>query len=78
MNRVETYSVNSLTIEFSVIGEGEPILVFHGGHSNCKEEFGYEALIKNDYSIITPSRPGYGRTSKEIGESLSTNMIREK
>src|SRR5690625_1033854 len=66
------YYTDGRTIEYSIIGEGEPIFVFHGGHSNCNEEFGYEALIKNGFSIITPSRAGYGATSKEIGKSLAT------
>jgi pimeloyl-ACP methyl ester carboxylesterase len=65
------FYMGGATMEYSIIGEGEPILVFHGGHSNCNEEFGYEALLKNRFSIITPSRPGYGATSKETGESLA-------
>ncbi|MFA1822664.1 alpha/beta fold hydrolase [Virgibacillus oceani] len=68
--RIGKFYTHGATIEYSIVGKGEPILVFHGGHSNCKEEFGYEALIKNDFSIITPSRAGYGGTSKEIGENL--------
>jgi pimeloyl-ACP methyl ester carboxylesterase len=68
---VETVTINDLTMEYSIIGEGAPIVVMHGGHSNCLEEFGYQALIEEGYSIITPSRPGYGATSKEIGESLA-------
>ncbi|WP_226537394.1 alpha/beta fold hydrolase [Fictibacillus halophilus] len=52
------------------MGEGKPILILHGGHSNCHEEFGYSELIKAGYSLITPSRPGYGRTSPEWGSSL--------
>ena len=60
-----------ITIEYSIIGKGEPILVMHGGHSNCNEEFGYDYLIENGFSVITPSRPGYGKTSKEVGESLT-------
>ncbi|PMC34316.1 alpha/beta hydrolase [Bacillus sp. UMB0899] len=68
--RIEAYTVDGLTIEYSIIGKGVPILVFHGGHSNCYEEFGYKALIEKGFSLITPSRPGYGATSKEIGESL--------
>ena len=60
-----------IIIEYSIIGKGEPILVMHGGHSNCNEEFGYDYLIENGFSVITPSRPGYGKTSKEVGESLT-------
>ncbi|MGG5774232.1 alpha/beta fold hydrolase [Bacillus subtilis] len=69
--RVETITFEGHTLEYSVTGKGTPILVMHGGHSNCYEEFGYTALIEQGYSIITPSRPGYGRTSKEIGKSLA-------
>lgn len=57
-------------IEYTVAGRGNPILVLHGGHSNCQEEFGYQSLLEQGYSMITPSRPGYGRTSKELGISL--------
>ncbi|MCI3987763.1 alpha/beta hydrolase, partial [Bacillus vallismortis] len=59
------------TLEYSVAGKGPPILVMHGGHTNCYEEFGYTGLIEQGYSNITPSRPGYGQTSKEIGKSLA-------
>lgn len=69
--RIELLSIENKTIEYSVVGQGEPILVMHGGHSNCKEEFGYKGLVENGYSIITPSRAGYGRTSKEVGTNLS-------
>ncbi|MGM8214816.1 alpha/beta fold hydrolase [Bacillaceae bacterium W0354] len=67
----KVYTINGLDIEYSVVGAGEPIIVFHGGHSNSNEEFGYRALVENGYSIITPSRAGYGRTSIELGESLA-------
>ncbi|WP_066305116.1 alpha/beta fold hydrolase [Bacillus sp. FJAT-29814] len=69
--RIERYLVERLAIEYSIIGEGEPIFVMHGGHSNCHEEFGYQALVENGFMVITPSRPGYGGTSKAVGETLS-------
>ncbi|WP_173915237.1 alpha/beta fold hydrolase [Halobacillus sp. Marseille-Q1614] len=65
------FMINHLSMEYSIAGEGEPVLVFHGGHSNSYEEFGYEELVGNGFSMITPSRAGYGNTSKEIGETLS-------
>lgn len=69
---IGTYRVNGHTIEYSITGtNGEPVLVFHGGHSNAHEEFGYAPLVKHDFKIITPSRAGYGKTSKDIGKSLS-------
>lgn len=57
-------------IDYTVVGRGNPILVLHGGHSSSQEEFGYKRLLEEGYSIITPSRPGYGRTSKDLGISL--------
>ncbi len=73
MNRkVGEYYIDGFTMEYSIVGQGVPVLVFHGGHSNCQEEFGYETLVKNGFSVITPSRAGYGATSPEVGSSLST------
>lgn len=69
--RIEIFSTEGISIEYSIIGKGEPIFVMHGGHSNCNEEFGYKTLVENGFSVITPSRAGYGGTSKEVGKSLS-------
>ncbi|XKG24231.1 alpha/beta hydrolase [Ureibacillus chungkukjangi] len=59
-------------LEYSIIGYGTPILVFHGGHSNCNEEFGYGELLEQGYSIITPSRAGYGKTNPQLGRDIQT------
>ncbi|MFT4417290.1 alpha/beta fold hydrolase [Fredinandcohnia humi] len=68
---INIFTTDGISIEYSVIGNGEPIFVMHGGHSNCNEEFGYKALVENGFSVITPSRGGYRGTSKEVGKSLS-------
>ncbi|MGI2296003.1 alpha/beta fold hydrolase [Paenibacillus sp. GXUN7292] len=57
-------------LEYSIVGQGEPVLVLHGGHSSCYAELGSNELAAHHFSVITPSRPGYGKTSKELGESL--------
>jgi pimeloyl-ACP methyl ester carboxylesterase len=49
-------------IEYSSIGEGIPILFVHGGHSNCKETLSHKGFDIKKYRLITPSRPGYGKT----------------
>lgn len=56
-------------VEYTLIGEGPVILSVHGGHSNCYEEFGYDALLQEGYSIVTPSRPGYRRTPSSTGKT---------
>ncbi|WP_274363537.1 alpha/beta fold hydrolase [Paenibacillus thermotolerans] len=60
---VSIFKIEDVTLQYSVSGKGKAILLFHGGHSGCQEEFGYEALLHSGYSIITPSRAGYGDTS---------------
>ncbi|WP_051250397.1 alpha/beta fold hydrolase [Paenibacillus harenae] len=69
-NHYHYMNQQGLSLEYSITGHGEPILVMHGGHSSSKEEFGYEELVEKGYMIITPSRPGYGETSKELGMNI--------
>lgn len=63
---------NGFKLEYSIVGSGEPVLILHGGHSSCREELGYDLLTARGFRIITPSRPGYGNTSAELGRSLMT------
>ncbi|WP_050180080.1 alpha/beta fold hydrolase [Domibacillus robiginosus] len=60
---IGTYESKDYTVEYSRVGHGTPILVMHGGHSNCYEEFGYTPLVESGFELITPSRAGYGATS---------------
>lgn len=50
-------------IEFHSIGKGTPILFVHGGHSNCYETLCHKGFDLEKFQLITPSRPGYGKTS---------------
>jgi len=49
-------------IEYSSIGKGIPIVFVHGGHSNCNETLCHKGFDVERYQLITPSRPGYGKT----------------
>src|SRR4051812_22605240 len=49
-------------IEYSMLGQGRPILFVHGGHVNCTETIFQKGLDANRFCFITPSRPGYGNT----------------
>lgn len=63
-------------VEYSIIGEGTPVLFFHGGHSNCRETLFQEGWDLNQYKIITPSRPGYGQTDlSENGSPKKTAQL---
>lgn len=49
-------------IEYNSIGNGIPIVFIHGGHSNCYETLSHKGFDLTKFQLITPSRPGYGRT----------------
>jgi len=49
-------------IEYRSVGKGIPILFLHGGHSSCKETLSQKGFDLEKFLLITPSRPGYGKT----------------
>jgi pimeloyl-ACP methyl ester carboxylesterase len=49
-------------IEYCSIGNGIPILFLHGGHSNCYDTLSHTGFDLEKFLLITPSRPGYGKT----------------
>jgi len=49
-------------IEYCSVGKGTPILFVHGGHSNCNETLCHKGFDLEKFKLITPSRPGYGKT----------------
>lgn len=55
-------STRSGDIEYRSIGKGIPVVLIHGGHSNCFEKLGIKGFDLETFQLIIPSRPGYGRT----------------
>jgi len=49
-------------IEVCSVGKGIPIIFVHGGHSNCDETICHKGFDLEKFQLITPSRPGYGKT----------------
>jgi pimeloyl-ACP methyl ester carboxylesterase len=64
--KIETIKTDKGQIEYSIIGEGKPILFLHGGHSNCRETLFHKGFDTSKYQLITPSRPGYGNTPLDV------------
>src|SRR5271157_1607551 len=58
-------------IEYTLLGTGPLVLVCHGTSSNCFSTAGSEPLVAAGFSVLTPSRPGYGRTPLEVGRSAA-------
>ncbi len=57
------------SIEYTFLGNGPVVLVCHGTSSNCFSTELADPLMKAGFSILTPSRPGYGRTPLEVGQA---------
>ena len=49
-------------IEYTLLGNGRPMLIVVGGHTNCRETIFHKGLDPNKFCFVTPSRPGYGLT----------------
>ena len=56
-------------VEYRTEGNGPVILVLNGGHTNCMSPFEHEKFfLENGYSLVIPSRPGYGKTPSSSGK----------
>ena len=49
-------------IEYALLGNGKPMMIVVGGHTNCRETIFHKGLDPNKFCFVTPSRPGYGST----------------
>lgn len=59
-------------IEYSISGHGSPIVIIHGGHSHAQEILTHKYLDPTLFTIICPSRPGYGNTPLQNHHSISS------
>ena len=56
-------------VEFRDVGQGEPILFFHGGQGNARNATFDRVFDFTNTRLIVPSRPGYGATDLEGNET---------
>jgi len=54
-------------IEYTLLGSGPVVLVCHGTSSSCFSTEQAGPLAEAGFSLLTPSRPGYGRTPLAVG-----------
>jgi pimeloyl-ACP methyl ester carboxylesterase len=58
-------------IEYTLLGRGPVVLVCHGTSSNCFSVEGAAPLVEAGFTVLTSSRPGYGRTPLKVGASAT-------
>ncbi len=49
----------------------DTVVVFYGGHMNAGLALGEDVFIDAGYSVLVPSRPGYGRTPLSTGTTIT-------
>ncbi|MGB8983046.1 MAG: alpha/beta hydrolase [Anaerolineales bacterium] len=57
------------SIEYIWQGSGPVVLVCHGTSENCYSDSSLTPLLDAGFSLLTVSRPGYGRTPSGVGRS---------
>ena len=62
MSEIHVVSTARGEVEFRSYGTGTPVLVFHGGQSNCNEQSYTPIFDPARFRLLVPSRPGYGGT----------------
>ncbi len=56
-------------IEYTLLGQGPVVLRLTGSMDDCESSGGNDALLAAGFSILTPSRPGYGMTPLSVGRT---------
>ncbi|MGE5072430.1 MAG: alpha/beta fold hydrolase [Anaerolineae bacterium] len=54
-------------VEYTRLGSGPVVLVCHGTSSDCFSSCFTRELVASGFTVLTPSRPGYGRTPLSVG-----------
>ncbi len=60
-------------VEFRDIGQGEPILFFHGGQGNARNTTFDKVFDFETTRLIVPSRPGYGASELPGNETAAAS-----
>lgn len=64
------------TLEYADEGQGRPVLFLHGGHGNAGDEAWHKPFDPRHFRLLTPSRPGYGRTPLQPGANTPADAAR--
>lgn len=78
-SHLRTYERDGLTLGYSVVGDGEPILFVHGATATGEFEWGPTAArLASDYQCVLPDLRGHGRSafreSTEMGQAICADL----
>jgi len=73
MTGVEIVSTSLGEVEIARVATGPPVLFFPGGHCSAISDCGWELYTSLGHSIVSFSRPGYGRT--RVGDLSGAEFV---
>ena len=78
-SRPRTYERDGLTLGYSVVGDGQPILFVHGATATGEFEWGrLAARLASEYQCILPDLRGHGRSefreSADMGQAICADL----
>jgi len=78
-SRLRTYERDGLTLGYSVVGDGQPIMFVHGATATGEFEWGLlAAKLASDYRCVLPDLRGHGRsefrTSVDMGQAICADL----
>jgi 3-oxoadipate enol-lactonase len=78
-SRPRTYERDGLTLGYTVVGDGQPILFVHGATATGEFEWGrLAARLASDYQCVLPDLRGHGRSefreSAEMGQAICADL----
>jgi pimeloyl-ACP methyl ester carboxylesterase len=69
MTPAGTYiEANGLRVYYEVYGEGEPLLLIHGGTATCQSWASHVPAFSEHFRVFAPDSRGHGRTDNPTGE----------
>lgn len=60
-------AVNGIEMYYEIFGEGEPLLLIHGGAATIESWFGQIPVFSKKFKVIAPDSRGHGRTNDAPG-----------
>ena len=78
-SRLLSYQRDGLTLAYSVVGDGQPIVFVHGATATGQFEWGPQAArLASDYQTVLPDLRGHGRSefreSVDMGQDICADL----
>ena len=77
MNSIQskTSKVNGIDVHYYVKGEGEPLIIVHGGSEGAQAWKGNIVLLAKQYRVFVPDLPGFGLSSQVLDSYKVPDMV---